>query len=60
MGMSEDKYTVSLEWDEETQEHLLPLSDELLEQVGWKEGDNLEWIDNKDGSFTLRKVENED
>lgn len=56
MGMN---YTVQLEWDEKTQEQVLPLSDELLKKVGWKEGDTLEWIDNKDGTFTLRKVENE-
>ena len=30
---------------------------ELLEETGWKEGDVLKWIDNKDGSFSLVKVE---
>jgi bifunctional DNA-binding transcriptional regulator/antitoxin component of YhaV-PrlF toxin-antitoxin module len=34
---------------------LLPFSDELLEQVGWKIGDTIEWIDNKDGTWTMRK-----
>ena len=34
---------------------VLTFSEELLEATGWKEGDVLEWIDNKDGSFSLVK-----
>ena len=34
---------------------VLTFSDELLKATGWKEGDVLEWIDNKDGSFSLVK-----
>ena len=36
---------------------ILTLTPELLEETGWKEGDVLKWIDNKDGSFSLVKVE---
>ena len=36
-------------------EGMLTFPDEMLEELGWKEGDVLEWIDNKDGSFSLRK-----
>jgi hypothetical protein len=36
-------------------ETLLSFPDELIKAVGWVEGDNLEWIDNKDGTFTLKK-----
>ena len=36
---------------------VITFPDELIEQLGWKEGDVLEWIDNKDGSFLLRKPE---
>ena len=35
---------------------VLNLTDELLESTGWKEGDEIEFTDNKDGSFTLTKV----
>lgn len=38
---------------------VLPFPDGLLESQGWQEGDTLEWIDNNDGSWTLRKVDNE-
>ena len=34
---------------------VLTFPDELIEKLGWKEGDVLKWIDNKDGSFSLVK-----
>ena len=36
---------------------ILTFPDELMEEIGWKEGDMLEWIPNDDGSFTLVKKE---
>ena len=36
-------------------ELLLDLGKELCEHLGWKPGDTLEWIDNKDGTWTIRK-----
>jgi hypothetical protein len=38
---------------------ILPLGDELCNEVGWKVGDTIEWIDNGDGSWTMRKKEME-
>lgn len=35
-------YTVTL--DEENDELMLPIPDELMVQLGWKENDLLEWI----------------
>jgi hypothetical protein len=49
------KWTIIVEEDKETGELMLPFSDEMLAEVGWAEGDVLEWIDNKNGSWTLRK-----
>jgi bifunctional DNA-binding transcriptional regulator/antitoxin component of YhaV-PrlF toxin-antitoxin module len=34
---------------------ILTFPPEMLETLGWKEGDVLQWIDNKDGSFSLVK-----
>ena len=48
-------WTVTLEEDPKTGELILPLSDEILEGSGIVIGDTVEWIDNKDGSWTLRK-----
>lgn len=50
-------WTVTLEEDPETGDLILPFSDEMLEEVGWQEGDVLEWIDNKNGSWSLVKKE---
>jgi hypothetical protein len=36
-------------------ELLLDLGTELCQQIGWNVGDTLEWHDNKDGSWTLKK-----
>jgi bifunctional DNA-binding transcriptional regulator/antitoxin component of YhaV-PrlF toxin-antitoxin module len=39
---------------------VLTFTDELMEELGWKEGDELEWIDNRDGSFSLKKLDPQD
>ncbi len=36
---------------------ILNLPDDVMEDLGWKEGDLLIWIDNNDGSFSLKKYE---
>jgi bifunctional DNA-binding transcriptional regulator/antitoxin component of YhaV-PrlF toxin-antitoxin module len=36
---------------------VLTFTEEILQETGWKEGDVLEWIDCKDGSFELRKID---
>ena len=33
---------------------VLTLNDEVLDATGWKEGDELEFVDNDDGSFSIR------
>lgn len=54
--MESDKvYTADIVTDPETGEALLILSPEMLEEVSWLPGDVLEWIDNGDGTWTLRK-----
>jgi hypothetical protein len=50
-----NSWTVKIEEDPATGELLLPFTEDMLESVGWKEGDTIEWIDNKDGSWTMRK-----
>jgi hypothetical protein len=37
-------------------EYFIQLPDDLLDQTGWKENDELNWVDNKDGTFTLTKT----
>ena len=52
-----NSWTVSVEEDPETGDAILTFPPELLEQAGWKEGDTLNWIDQKDGSWRLEKVD---
>jgi bifunctional DNA-binding transcriptional regulator/antitoxin component of YhaV-PrlF toxin-antitoxin module len=48
------KYTIQLEEDGYGN-LIIPFTAELLEEVGWKEGDTLQWTNNKDGSFMITK-----
>ena len=48
-------WTVTLIEDPDTLDLILPLNDEMLEHTGLEVGDTVEWIDNKNGSFSLRK-----
>jgi hypothetical protein len=34
----------------------LDLGNELCDELGWKTGDVIEWHDNQDGTWTLRKT----
>jgi hypothetical protein len=50
------KITVQLvQDDQDPDQMLLDLGTELCEQLGWQPGDQLNWIDNGDGSWTLTK-----
>lgn len=48
-------WTLTVEQDPDTGDLVLPFTPEILEELKWKEGDVLEWIDNKDGSWSLIK-----
>jgi len=37
-------------------ELLLDLGQTLCDTLGWRVGDQLEWIDNRDGTWTLKKI----
>jgi len=48
-------WTMTLQEDPETKELILPLTEEILEAVGWKPGDIIVWKNNQNGSWSLRK-----
>lgn len=50
----ENSHIVKLETDPSTGELILPLSDDMIESLGWEIGDTIEWVDNHDGSWTIR------
>ena len=41
--------------EEEGEDLILPFPQEMLDEVGWKPGDNLEWVDRGDGTWEIRK-----
>lgn len=47
--------TWSVMIEEEGEDLVLPFPQELLDEVGWIPGDNLEWVDRGDGSWEIRK-----
>ena len=59
--MSENKsWVITLEEaDDGSGDLVVPFTDEILESVGWKTGDTIVWVDNKDGTWTLRKKEDD-
>ena len=57
---TEDSGSVKKYWIETVQEGddgelVLPFPQEMLDEVGWKPGDNLEWFDRGDGTWEIRK-----
>jgi len=42
-------------YDATIDEYILDIGEEMMEQLGWNVGDTIEWVDNGDGSYTLRK-----
>jgi len=48
--------SVQLEEDEYGN-FFVPFPQELMDKLGWKENDTLEWKDNQDGTFTIFKVD---
>jgi len=51
------KWTLPTEVDGLTGDVFVKLPDDLLDVANLKEGDEVKWIDNGDGSYTLKKVE---
>lgn len=51
--MKQDIATIK---ERENGELYLEFPEELMEEMGWNEGDTLEWKDNGDGSWTIQKV----
>jgi len=38
-------------------ELILPFDENTLDDMGWEVGDTLQWIDNNDGTFSIKKYE---
>lgn len=49
-------YEVITQEDPETGDLILPIPQELLDKMGWKTGDNLEWVQDDKERWILKKV----
>lgn len=52
------KYTTKIE-ETSSGELFVTLPETLMAELGWDTGDRIEWIDNKDGSWSIKKVDTE-
>lgn len=52
------RYTISIDSDQ-NDDLFLKLPDDLLDELGWQEGDVLEWSEDIDGTLLLRRVDEE-
>lgn len=50
-------WTIPVEQSEDG-ELFITFPEDLMEETGWQEGDDLEWIDNLDGSWSLQRIKN--
>jgi hypothetical protein len=55
MTTTATSWTITVEEDPDTGDLILPLPADLLEMQGWKEGDTLEWTDEGNGAWSLKK-----
>ena len=55
--MSKTNWTLDVKHDDKTDDTFIQLPDDLMLAAGWNLGDDIEWIDNKDGTWTMRKIE---
>ena len=51
------KWQLPVEMDGVSGEYFITFPDDLLDAIGLKEGDSVEWIDQNNGSFILKKID---
>ena len=54
--MNENSWTLIVKEDAETKDLVLELPRELMEKVGWNIGDTLEWSNEENETWQLKKV----
>ena len=54
-GKDQIRYEVITQEDPDSGDVLLPIPPQLLEQMGWKEGDEIEFAIDEQGHYVLKK-----
>ena len=55
--VGDNRWIIEVKGREGSDELFLELPQGAIDQMGWHEGDELEWIDRKDGSWELKKAQ---
>jgi bifunctional DNA-binding transcriptional regulator/antitoxin component of YhaV-PrlF toxin-antitoxin module len=55
--MVENSHILTVQEDPDTGDFFIQFPQSVLDRLGWKEGDTLDWTDNKNGSWSLSKRE---
>ena len=50
-------WTLDVKYDDKSGDTYLQLPDDMMREAGWNLGDDIEWIDNNDGTWTMKKIE---
>lgn len=56
-GTNQTRYEVITQEDPETGDLLMPIPPELLRELGWKEGDDIEFGIDDSGNYILKRVD---
>ena len=59
MTIPNTHWVITVEEDPESGDVILPFPQDFLDQVGWSEGDTIEWVENNDGSYIIKKQNKE-
>ncbi len=51
-----NQWVLTVQENGKTKELFVEFPMDAINQVGWSEGDTIEWLDNGDGSWTLQKT----
>lgn len=54
------RWTADVKYDNDSGDTFIELPDDLMKEAGWNLGDDIEWIDNHNGTWTMKKIEKSD
>lgn len=57
--MNTKTYQSTVEYNEDFDEYYITFPEELIDSLGWEDGDVVEWHMNKDGSAMIERIDEE-
>ena len=53
--VNDNEWIITVQENGKTKELFVQFPPDAINQMGWSEGDTLEWLDNGDGSWTIQQ-----